>query len=59
MIREKKERIEAAALRDAIRQGYRDLLKGRVIEFNGDLRATLKEGQRREKEDWSKGRRTR
>jgi hypothetical protein len=59
MLREIKERVEAAELRDAIREGYRDLLKGRVIEFKGDLRATLKEAQRREKQNWSKERPTR
>jgi antitoxin ParD1/3/4 len=52
VLREKKERIEAAELRDAILEGYRDLLEGNVIEFKGNLRATLKEAQRREKQNW-------
>jgi Arc/MetJ-type ribon-helix-helix transcriptional regulator len=39
VLREKKERMEAADTRDAILEGYRDLIEGRVIEFKGDLRA--------------------
>ena len=52
VLRDKKERLEAAAMRDAILEGYRDLIEGRVVEFKGDLRATLKEAQRREKRGW-------
>ena len=48
LLREKKERMEAAEMRDAILEGYRDLMEGRVVEFKGDLRATLREVQRRE-----------
>ena len=50
LLREKKERMEAAEMRDAILEGYRDLMEGRVVEFKGDLRATLREVQRREKQ---------
>lgn len=42
LLREKKERMEAAAMRDAILEGYRDVIEGRVVEFNGDLRAALR-----------------
>ena len=52
VLREKKERMEAAEMRDAILEGYRDLIEGRVVEFKGDLRATLKEAQHREKQHW-------
>jgi antitoxin ParD1/3/4 len=52
VLREKKERMEAAEMRDAILEGYRDLIEGRVVEFTGDLRASLKEVRRREKRDW-------
>jgi antitoxin ParD1/3/4 len=52
VLREKKERMEAAEMRDAILEGYRDLIEGRVVEFKGDLRASLKEAQLREKRDW-------
>jgi antitoxin ParD1/3/4 len=52
VLREKKERLEAAEMRDAILEGYRDLVEGRVVDFKGDLRATLDEGRRREKQRW-------
>ena len=52
MLREKKERMEAAEVRDGIVEGYRDLIEGRVVEFKGDLRATLREAQCREKQGW-------
>lgn len=51
-LREKKARLEAAEMRDGILEGYRDLIDGRVVEFKGDLRATLKESQRRQKQGW-------
>ena len=52
VLREKKDRMEAAAARDAILEGYEDLIEGRFVEYKGDLRATLKEAKRREKEGW-------
>ncbi len=52
LLREKKERMEAATMRDAILEGYRDVIEGRVVEFNGDLRVALREAQRREKQAW-------
>ena len=41
LLREKKERQEAAELRDGILEGYRDLIEGRTIEFTGNLRSSL------------------
>jgi antitoxin ParD1/3/4 len=52
VLREKKERLEAAEMRDAILEGYRDLVEGRVVDFKGDLRGTLDEARRREKQRW-------
>lgn len=52
LLREKKERMEAAQMRDGILEGYQDLIAGRVVEFKGDLRQTLKEARRREKHGW-------
>lgn len=52
VLREKKERLEAAAMRDAILEGYRDLVEGRVVDFKGNLGATLYEARRREKQRW-------
>ncbi len=33
VLREKKERLEAAAMRDSILEGYQDMIGGRVVEF--------------------------
>jgi len=41
LLREKKERQEASDLREGILEGYRDLIEGRSIEYEGDLRAVL------------------
>jgi antitoxin ParD1/3/4 len=42
VLREKKERLEAAAIRDAILEGYQDALHGRTVPYRGNLRALLK-----------------
>jgi antitoxin ParD1/3/4 len=52
VLREKKERMEAAELREGIVEGYRDLIEGRVIEFTGNLRKTMKEAKRRDAKGW-------
>ena len=52
LLREKKERQEAASIRDGVLEGYRDLLEGRTVEFAGDLRASLNECKRRDKSGW-------
>src|SRR2546427_446655 len=52
VLREKKERMEAAELRDGIIEGYRDLIAGRVVEFKGDLRKSMQEAKRREAKGW-------
>ena len=46
VLREKKERQEAARIRDAILEGYQDALNGRVVEYRGNLRAMLKKAFR-------------
>ena len=43
MIREKKERQDAAALRRGILEGYDDVLHRRTRPYTGDLRAMLDE----------------
>ena len=45
-------RLDAAATRDAILDGYQDLLSARVVEFSGDLRKAMKDVKRRDKQDW-------
>lgn len=42
VLREKKERVEAARIRDAILDGYQDAIQGRTVLYRGDLRETLK-----------------
>ena len=46
LIREKKERQEAAALRQAVLEGYDDVLHGRVLPYEGDLRALVSKARR-------------
>jgi antitoxin ParD1/3/4 len=41
LIREKKERQDAAALRRAVLEGYDDLIHGRVSTYTGDLDGML------------------
>ena len=52
LLREKKERLDAAQLRDGILEGYQDVIAGRVVEFKGDLRQSLKDARIREKQGW-------
>jgi len=42
VLREKKERLEAAQIRDAILEGYQDAIRGRTVPYRGDLRQLLK-----------------
>jgi antitoxin ParD1/3/4 len=41
LLRQKKEELEAARIRDSILSGYEDVLKGRTVEYRGDLRSLL------------------
>ncbi len=52
LLREKKRRLEAAALRDAVLEGYQDLIEGRSIRFSGDVRDIITQAKRREAEGW-------
>jgi antitoxin ParD1/3/4 len=52
VLREKKRRIEAAALRDAVIEGFRDVIDGRFVEFDGSLKDCIAEAKRRDKEGW-------
>ena len=42
VLREKKERLEAAKMRDAILEGYQDAVNGRTTAYRGNLRQLLK-----------------
>lgn len=41
-LRKEKEKIEAAQLRDAILDGFQDVIAGKTRSFSGNLRADLK-----------------
>ncbi len=41
LLRQKKEELEAARIRASILAGYEDVLKGRTVEYRGDLRSLL------------------
>ena len=42
VLREKKERLEAARIRVSTLEGYQDAMAGRVVEYKGNLRQLLK-----------------
>jgi antitoxin ParD1/3/4 len=42
VLREKKERLEATEIRDAILEGYQDAIEGRITQYRGNLRQLLK-----------------
>jgi antitoxin ParD1/3/4 len=42
VLREKKERLEAALIRDAILEGYQDAIHGRTVPYRGSLKQLLK-----------------
>lgn len=42
LIRQKKEKLEAAELRQSIISGYCDAISGNIYEFSGDLRKDMK-----------------
>lgn len=42
VLRDKKERLEAAEIRDAILEGYQDAIAGRTVPYRGNLRQLLK-----------------
>lgn len=44
VLREKKERLEAAEIRDAILEGFQDAIKGRTKPYQGNLRQLLNDG---------------
>ena len=46
LIREKKERQDAAAVRLAMLEGYADVLEGRTAPFTGDLRGMIDDARR-------------
>ncbi|MEQ8762295.1 MAG: CopG family transcriptional regulator [Planctomycetota bacterium] len=53
LIREKKERMEAAELRKAVLEGYDDALQGRTLPLGEDLRSMIEEAKRRDEQGWT------
>ena len=52
LIREKKDRQDAAALRQAVLEGHDDVSQGRVLPLAGNLRSMVAEAKRREEQGW-------
>ncbi len=50
LIREKRERLDAADLRESIIEGYQDAIAGRTVTFNGNIRDAMKEFRDQEKQ---------
>lgn len=48
IIREKKEQMEAARLRDAILEGYQNAIAGRTTPFSGNLKDDMKKFRKRQ-----------
>lgn len=46
LLRQSKNRQEAAATRDAILAGYQDAISGRTVAFKGDLKNLLKKAKK-------------
>ena len=42
LLREKKERLDAAAFRESVLEGYQDIIQGRTVKFTGNLRDAMK-----------------
>ena len=53
LIREKKDRQGAAALRAVVLEGYADVNSGRVLPLEGALRSMVAEMRRRDEQGWS------
>ncbi len=47
ILREKKEREDAASLRASVLEGYQDIKDGRFIEYDGSIQSLFEESQRR------------
>ena len=51
LIREKKERIEAANFRQSVLVAYQDILEGRTSEYKGSIEDVIKQAKARSKAD--------
>ena len=51
-IRERKELMEAASLRNGVLEGYQDVMNGRVVDYNGSVRDVIKKVKNKESTGW-------
>ena len=47
ILREKKQKLEAAEIRAGIIEGYQDVLNDRYVEFTGNLKSVIKTAKKR------------
>ncbi len=47
LIRERKEKIEAATLRESILHGYQDIIEGRTSEYKGNIAEVIRQVKER------------
>jgi antitoxin ParD1/3/4 len=52
VLREKKQRLEAVKMRDSILDGFKDLIAGRSIEYQGSVREVIKQVRKKEQQNW-------
>lgn len=52
LIRERKERQDAAELRRSVLEGYSDVRAGRTIPLGEDLRSMVAEAKKRDEDGW-------
>jgi len=52
LLREKKERQDAATLRRGVLEGYQDIKEGRFLKYEGSVQGLIDEAQRRDQEGW-------
>ena len=52
VLRVKKQRLEAAKMRDSILDGFKDLIAGRSIEYQGSVREVIKQVRKKEQQNW-------
>jgi Arc/MetJ-type ribon-helix-helix transcriptional regulator len=52
LIREKKAKKEAIALRGAVLEGYQDAIAGRLVHYSGNIRQTIAEAKNSDEMGW-------
>lgn len=51
-VRERKDRMEAIAVRDGILEGYQDIIEDRVVKYKGNIRKAVKTVKALDQSDW-------